>query len=110
MRNIDELIELVAAYPVWSKIGWVDGYFSIRVEESSEKWRIVLTTRGKMRSQVMSQGDYNTPGTMMEVMLDIFKDVVYQCLIIYIDGIVIYFRTYEEYARDLKKVLQRLEE
>ena len=58
----------------------------------------------------MSQGDSNAPGTMMEAMLDIFKDVVYQCLVIYIDNIIIYSRTYEEHVKDLKKVLQPLEE
>ena len=37
LPNIDELIELVATYSVWSKIDLADGYFRIRVEESSEK-------------------------------------------------------------------------
>ena len=47
---------------------------------------------------------------MAETMLDIFKHVGYQCLVIYIINIIIYSRTYEEHARDLKKVLHRLEE
>ena len=110
LANINELMEEIAAYPVWSKIDLVDVYNNIRVEESLEKWNTVLTTHGKMRSQVMSQGDYNTPGTMMEAMLDIFKDVVYQCLVICIEDIIIYSRTYGEHARDLKTVLQGLEE
>ena len=58
----------------------------------------------------MAHGDCNAPGTMMEAILDIFKDVVYQCLVIYIDNIIIYSRTYKELVRDLKKVLQGLEE
>ena len=58
----------------------------------------------------MSQGDCNAPSTMMEAMLDIFNDVVYQCLVIYIDDITIYSRTYKEHVRDLKNILQRLEE
>ena len=58
----------------------------------------------------MSQGDCNAPGTMMEAMLDIFKDMVYQCLVIYIDDIIIYSRTHEEHVRNLKQVLQGLEE
>ena len=37
LPNVDELIELVAAYLVWRKIDLADGYFNIRVEESSEK-------------------------------------------------------------------------
>ena len=93
LLNIDRLIELVAANPLWSKIDLADGYFNIRVEESSGKWNTVLTAHGEMRSLVMSQGDCNAPGTMMEAMLDIFKDMVYQCLVIYIDDIIIYSRT-----------------
>ena len=34
LPNIDELIELDAAYQVWSKIDLADRYFNIRVEES----------------------------------------------------------------------------
>ena len=49
LSNIDKLIELVATYSVWSKIDLADGYFNIRVEESSEKWNTVLTTHGKIR-------------------------------------------------------------
>ena len=47
---------------------------------------------------------------MMEAMLDIFKFVLYQCLVIYIDDIIGYSRTHEKHARALKKVLQLLQE
>ena len=53
LRNIDNPIELVAAYVVWSKKDLVDGDFNVVVEESSEKWNTVLTTHGEMRSRVM---------------------------------------------------------
>ena len=46
---------------------------------------------------------------MIEAMLDIFADVVYQYLINYIDNIIINSTTYEEHVRDLKKVLRQLE-
>ena len=53
-----------------------------------------------MRRRVMSQGDCNAFCTIMQAILDIFKDVVDQCLVIYIDNIIIYSRTYEELIRD----------
>ena len=56
---------------------------------------------GKIRGKGMSQGDYNAAGTMMEVVIDIFKDIVYQCLVIYINDITSYTRSYEEHIRDL---------
>ena len=58
----------------------------------------------------MLQGDCNTPSTIIKAMLDIFQDIVHQCLIIYIDDIIIYSRMYKEHVWDWKKVLQRLEE
>ena len=63
-----------------------------------------------MRGYVLSQRDCNAPCTMMGTMLDILKDVVYQCLVIYIDNILIYSRIYAEHVRNLKKALQGNEE
>ena len=47
---------------------------------------------------------------MMKAIVDIFKDVVYQCLMIYINDIIIYVKIYEEHVIDLKQGLQQLEE
>ena len=45
LLNIDKLIELVAAYPIWSKIDLVNANFHIGKQESSEKWNNIQTTR-----------------------------------------------------------------
>ena len=91
------------AYAVWSKIDLADVYFNIRAEESSETWTTILTTHGKMRSTVMLQGDCNAHGTMMEVILEIFKNVVYQYIVIYSNDIIIYGRTYEKHIKTWRK-------
>lgn len=59
-----------------------------------------------MRSLVIFDVDCNAPETIIEAMLDIFDEMVYQCLIIYIDDIITHARTSEEYVKDLKRVLQ----
>ena len=46
----------------------------------------------------------------MEAMVDIFKYMVYQCFVLYINHIIIYSTTCEEHVRDLTKVLQWLEQ
>ena len=109
LPNIDKLIEVVPAYPGRSKLDMADGYFSIGVVKSSEICNTIQTIYSKMRSHVLLQGDRNASGKMMEVMLNIFKDIVYQCFVIYIDDIIIYSTTHEEQVRDLKKVLQQPE-
>ena len=57
----------------------------------------------------MLQADCNAHRTMMEAILNIFKDMVYQCLVVYINYIIIYSSTYKEQVKDLKKVLKQLE-
>ena len=46
----------------------------------------------------------------MDAMLDIFRYMVYQYLMIYIDDILIYIRMHEEHVREWRKILQLLEE
>ena len=58
----------------------------------------------------MLEGDCNAPGTLIGAMLDIFKGVVYQWLVIYVNDNGMYARTPEEDTKHLKKVLQQLEE
>ena len=45
---------------------------------------------------------------MVQAMYEIFKDMVFKDLVIYIDDIIIFSNTYEEHVATLRKVLQRL--
>jgi len=56
----------------------------------------------------MQQGDRNAPATMLRAMYEIFKDMVFKDLVIYIDNIIIFSDTYDEHVATLRKVLQRL--
>jgi len=56
----------------------------------------------------MQQGDRNTPATMVRAMYEIFKDMVFKNLVIYIDNIIIFSHTYDGHVATLRKVLQRL--
>jgi len=59
-------------------------------------------------SRIMQQGDRNAPATMVGAMYEIFKDMVFKDLVIYIDDIIIFSDTYDEHVATLRKVLQRL--
>jgi len=56
----------------------------------------------------MQQGDRNAPTTMVRAMYEIFKDMVFKDLVIYIDDFIIFSDTYNEHVATLWKVLQRL--
>ena len=110
LPNIEEAIEFVAARPWWSKIDLTDGYHNIRIDPDSEKHTTFLCHMGHYRSRVMQQGDCNAPATMVGVMNEIFRDMIFKDLIIYIDDIIISSATYKEHAEALRRVLQRLQD
>ena len=60
------------------------------------------------RSRIMQQGDRNAPANMVRAMYEIFKDMVFKDLVIYIDDIIIFWDTYDEHVATLRMVLQRL--
>jgi len=101
-------MELVAARKYWSKIDLADGYHNIRIEEDSEQYFTFLTHMGYYCSRIMQQGDSNAPATMLQAMFEIFQDMVFKDLVIYIDAIIIFLDTYDEHVATLRKVLQRL--
>jgi len=63
---------------------------------------------GYYRSCIMQQGDRNAPATMVPAMYEIFKDMVFKDLVIYIDNTIIFSDTYDQHVATLRKVLQRL--
>jgi len=63
---------------------------------------------GYYRSRIMQQGDRNAPATMVRAMYEIFKDMVFKDLVIYINDIIIFSDAYDEHVATLRKFLQRL--
>ena len=86
-------MELVAAQKYWSQIDLADGYHNIRIEEDSEQHSTFLTQMGYFRSRIMQQGDCNAPATMVRDIYEIFKDMGFKDLIIYLDDIIIFSDT-----------------
>jgi hypothetical protein len=58
----------------------------------------------------MPFGLTNAPATFQSLMNDIFRDMLDECVIIYLDDILIYSKTPEEHQVHLERVLQRLQE
>ena len=56
----------------------------------------------------MQQGDRKAPTTMVKLMHYIFSDMVYKCVVIYLDDIFMYNRTYEEHVESGREVSRRL--
>jgi len=54
----------------------------------------------------MQQGNRNTSAAMVRAMYEIFQDMVFKDLVIYINDIIIFSDTYDEHVATLRQVLQ----
>ena len=95
--DIQQAIEFLVASPLWTKMDLSDRYHNIPIDTESEVHITILCHTGSYRSRVMEQGASNAPTTMVRAMNEIFRDIIYMPLIIYIDDIIISSRNYKQY-------------
>jgi hypothetical protein len=58
----------------------------------------------------MPFGLTNAPASFQSLMNDIFRDMLDECVVIYLDDILIYSKTVEEHKEHVRRVLKRLQE
>jgi hypothetical protein len=82
----------------------------IRIKDGDE-WKTAFRCRyGLYEFLVMPFGLTNAPATFQDMINHIFRDMLDQGVIAYIDDILIYAETEEQHDELVKEVLKRLEE
>ncbi|KAF8751567.1 hypothetical protein RHS01_08148 [Rhizoctonia solani] len=80
----------------------------LRVKEG-DKWKTAFRTKyGLYKSLVMTFGLTNAPAAFQHFMNDLFKDLLDECVIIYLDDILIYSKDDASHMKHVHKVLKRL--
>ncbi|RVX07027.1 Retrovirus-related Pol polyprotein from transposon 17.6 [Vitis vinifera] len=105
---IDDLFyQLQGAY-VFSKIDLRSSYHQLRVRSEDVPKTAFQTRYGHYEFLVMSFGLTNAPATFMDLMNRVFKPYLDQFVVVFIDNILVYSKSREEYERHLSTVLQTL--
>jgi hypothetical protein len=107
---MSELQDRVRGAKIFTKIDLKNGYNLIRIKPGDE-WKTAFKTwYGLYEYTVMPFGLSNAPATFQNMMNHIFRDLLDLGLIVYLDDILIYAETEEEYDRIVTDVLKRLAE
>ena len=91
-----------------TKIDCTSGYWQIQLDENSKKLTAFTTKDGRWQYKSLPMGITNAAPTFqrnMEIMLD---GLLWKCVIVYIDDIIVYSDTFEEHLKHLRLVLDRL--
>ncbi|GBG92376.1 hypothetical protein CBR_g55284 [Chara braunii] len=108
MPRSDELFDRLAGNRFFTKIDLRSGYHQIRIAAADQPKTAFRSRFGHYEFTVMPFGLTNVPATFQRAMNDIFRDILEQYVLVYLDDILVYSRTLEEHLRHLRDVLDRL--
>ncbi|GBG80728.1 hypothetical protein CBR_g31283 [Chara braunii] len=108
MPHSDELFDCLAGNRFFTKIDLRSGCYQIRAAAADQPKTAFRSRFGHYEFMVMPFGLTNAPATFQKAMNDIFRVILEHYILVYLDGILVYSRTFAEHLRHLRDVLDRL--
>lgn len=101
LPQIDDLFDQLNGTKVFSKFDLKSRYHQVMVKEDIPQ--MIFTTRyGHYEFQVMPFGVINAPTVFLDLMNRIFLPYLAKFVVIFIDDILVYFKSKEEHAEHLR--------
>jgi len=105
LPRIDDLMDQLHGSLVFSKIDLRSGYHQILVKADDVQKTVFRSRYGHYEYVVMPFGVTNAPTVFMDYMNRIFRPFLDKFVVVFINDILIYSRTQEEHAEQLRLVL-----
>ncbi|GKA87969.1 putative reverse transcriptase domain-containing protein [Tanacetum coccineum] len=106
--RINDLFDQLQRSQFFSKIDLRSGYHQLRVHEDDIPKTVFRTRHGYFKFTVMPFGLTNTPAVFMDLMNRVCRPYLDKFVIVFIDDILIYFKTREEHVEHLRLVFELL--
>ena len=108
LPRIDDILDQLFEAKYFTKIDLRSGFHQIRLDKESIPLTAFRTRYGHFEFLVLPFGLTNAPATFMTLMHEIFKENLDDFIIIYLDDILIYSKTWEEHLKHVRATLEIL--
>ena len=108
LPRIDDLFDQLRGARVYSKIDLRTGYHQLKVREADIPKTAFRTRYEHFEFIVMPFGLMNAPTAFMDLMHKVFQPYLDQFVVVFVDNILIYFKSKEEHETHLRIVLHAL--
>eukprot|EP01018_Ginkgo_biloba_P014456 Gb_10706 [translate_table: standard] len=104
--RMDDIMDSLTGAAHFSKINLRSGYY--RSESEREMKTTFKTREGLYEWRVMSFGLIGAPNMFMRLMNTILKALISKCMVVYLDDILVYSRSWSKYMQHLRQVFSTL--
>ena len=110
LPRIEEALEALGQAKYFSTLDLTSGYWQVEVAEHDKHKTAFSTPMGLFEANRMPFGLQNAPSTFQRLMTCCFGDLNFTHLLIYLDDLIIFSKTFDEHLERLQLVFDRLQQ
>ena len=110
LPRIDDSLDALGGSSFFSVMDLKSGYYQVAMDEKDREKTDFTTPFGLFEYLRMPMGLSTAPATFQRLMQTSMNDLIFQILLVYLDDLLVYSKTFEEHLQRLQTVFDRLRE
>jgi hypothetical protein len=108
LPRIDNALDKLGGAKYFSAMDLISGYWQIDLPKKDQEKCAIITQQGLYQPTQMPQGLCNAPATFQRAMDIVLANLKVTCVLVYLDDINVFSRTFNEHLSHLEEVFKRL--
>jgi Reverse transcriptase (RNA-dependent DNA polymerase)/RNase H-like domain found in reverse transcriptase/Spumavirus aspartic protease (A9) len=109
LPRIDEILDSLGNSQWFTSLDLASGYWQVEVREEDKPKTAFISRNGTYEFNVMPFGLSNAPGTFQRLMDSVLGNSLWKHVMVFLDDLNIFSRTFDEHLQHLEDVFQRIE-